>query len=134
MSSPKVLIVEDDRLLSKAIGARFQSVNFIVKNADSAESARKILKDWIPSVIVLDLLLPGMDGRLFLKKLKKDPALKSIPVLISSNLSQDSDIQEGYELSAAEYLTKSNISLNELVRLATLHINMSEHGQKSLNQ
>jgi len=107
----KVLIVEDDKFILKAMDYKFNEAGFEVKVAMSAEEGLEVLKSWIPDVIVLDVLLPGIDGYAFLRTIKTDPKLEKIPSIISSNLDE-----EDSESLENEYIVKSNLDLDELVK------------------
>ena len=115
----KILIVEDDKFVAKAMALKFQEEGFIVKAFDRAEDGLNILKTWIPDVIILDILLPGIDGYAFLRTIKNDSQLKNIPVIISSNL----DEQIGADESANEYIVKSDLDLDDLVKRIRHQIN-----------
>ena len=60
--------------------------------------------------------MPKIDGKKVLKKIKEDKKLKKIPVIITSNLGQEEEIQKGLDLGAVEYFVKSNVRINELVQ------------------
>ncbi len=108
------MIVEDDKFILKAMDYKFTQSGFEVKVALSAEEALQMLKTWIPQVIILDILLPGIDGYAFLKIVKADPRLKDIPVIISSNL----DEEIGSDPMASQYIVKSDLDLDDLVKKA----------------
>ena len=129
---PKVLIVEDDGLLLKAMQLQFERSGFKVRAATDGEQALKQLKTWIPSDVVLDILMPKKDGFEVLEAIKNNPVLKGMPVIIASNLSREKDQVKGLKLSAAEYIVKSDLSLAELVSKTAYHIGMSAHGRKSV--
>jgi len=69
----------------------------------------------LPQIVLLDLILPGMDGFLVLEELKKNPVTEGIPVVILSNLGQQTDIERGRRLGAVDYLVKSDVSLIDVV-------------------
>ena len=110
--TPKVLIIEDDKFISKAMSIQFLTKNFVVKAVLNAEDGLKLLKAWIPDAIILDILLPGIDGYEFLKKVKSSEELKNIPVIVASNLAQDEEKSK----EAIEYIVKSDLDLEELVK------------------
>lgn len=107
----KVLIIEDDKFILKAMDYKFKEKGFTVKTALTAEIALDILKRWKPDAIVLDILLPGIDGYAFLRIVKNNEKLKGIPVIISSNL----DEEIGSDEKASEYIVKSDLDLDDLV-------------------
>ena len=132
MQNPKVLLVEDDRFVLKAMKMQFEEAGYIVKIAENGQKAIKVLKKWLPSAVILDILMPQKNGYEVLKTIKSTPAWKGLPVLITSNLNGENDINTGMDLSAAEFIVKSDLSLEDLVKKTSYYINMSAHGQKSL--
>ena len=116
----KVLIVEDDKFIVKAMALKFKSADFIVKSTYTAEEALVVLKSFIPDVIILDIVLPGINGYEFLKKVKVDEKLKDIPVIVASNLPESEDGTRG----ANEYIVKSDLDLDQLVKRAIKNINL----------
>lgn len=128
----KVLIVEDDKLIQKAMKMQFKKEGFMVKTANDGVEAMKILKTWIPSAVILDLLMPNKDGYQVLREIKNNQELKGMPVLIVSNLNQEDQIMKGINLSASEFFIKGDMSLKEVIRKTLYHINVSTHGKKSV--
>lgn len=112
---PRVLIVEDDQFLRKIYITKLSQENFDVMTAVDGEEALTAPKKETPDIILLDLILPKIDGFEVLKELKNDPETKDIPVIILSNLGQQSDIERGKKLGAIDYLVKSQFSINEVV-------------------
>jgi DNA-binding response OmpR family regulator len=111
----KVLIVEDDIFLADLVCRKFRE-HATVFHASSTEQAREILTHETPELICLDIQLPGEDGITFLKKLRAEEKWKTVPVLIISNFSQESDIQKAKDAGATDYLVKANVELNEIVK------------------
>jgi len=74
-----------------------------------------ILGTFKPDLILLDLVMPIKDGFIVLNEIKNNPQLKSIPVLIASNLGQKEDIDKGMAMGAADYVVKSNLSMEKLI-------------------
>ncbi len=121
-SAPKgknVLIVEDDVLLVGLLERRFAAEGYRVERALDAERARRLLAKEQFDVILLDLVLPGVDGFSFLGELKRDERVAHIPVVIISNLGQHEEIAKGMGLGAADYIVKANISPAEIVNKIT---------------
>ncbi len=111
-----VLVVEDDEQLQFAYKAGFEAFGFNVLQAFNASETLKILKaNKKPNVILLDILMPEMNGKELLAKIKKMPSVKSIPVLVTSNSVKEEDVKETKELGADEYIVKSNISIEDLI-------------------
>ncbi len=103
---PKILIIEDDEFLSGMYITKFSKEGFSVFFSETGEDGLNRAKKEKPDLILLDILLPQMNGFEILKKLKEDTATAMIPVIILTNLSQESDIKRGYELGAVDYLVK----------------------------
>ena len=121
MPIKKVLLVEDDPFLSQLLGTRMQRAGLEVDKAMDGEEAVNYLKSNKPDLILLDLILPKKSGFQVLEEMRADPLLKDAPVIIISNLSQDSDVAKGKELGAVEYYVKARTSIDDLVsRVVTL--------------
>jgi two-component system alkaline phosphatase synthesis response regulator PhoP len=112
-----ILIIEDDQLLRSLCSKKLMMEGFNVDTAiDSQQGLEKINKNK-PDLVLLDLVLPGMSGFEVLKIVKSNPDKKivSIPVIILSNLGQESDIKKGKELGAEDYLIKATTTTDEIV-------------------
>lgn len=111
----KVLVVEDDQFLMNAYLIKLEKEGFDVKGAMDGEEGLKYAKEMVPHIILLDLMMPRMDGYQVLEALQKNTSLKKIPVVILSNLGQQTDIKRGMDLGAIDYLVKANLSIEEVV-------------------
>jgi DNA-binding response OmpR family regulator len=94
---------------------RFEKEGYSVKTATTAEDANGVLLKSAIDLICLDILLPGENGFTFLKAVKEDTQLKSIPVFILSNLGQQEEIQHGLSLGAEDFLIKANVAPRDIV-------------------
>jgi two-component system alkaline phosphatase synthesis response regulator PhoP len=110
-----VLVVEDDKTIANAYKMKFERVGFNAKIARNGREAFNILKKFKPKVIVLDLIMPVLDGFEILRQLKVNEKYKKIPVIVASNLGGEADIKEATELGASEYIVKSQSTLNSLI-------------------
>lgn len=110
-----VLIVEDDPFYSSIYKTKVEKEGIRAVLVHDGAAALKAVRDKKPSLIVLDLIMPGKDGFQVLEELKADPDARDIVVLVLSNLSQDEDIKRVMDMGATEYLIKSNIPLGELI-------------------
>ncbi len=110
-----VLIAEDDAFLAGIYSSKFQSEGFKVEHAPDGEEALKIAQKSVPDIILLDILMPKMDGFEVLKHLKKDPKTKNIPVILLTNLGQKSDVEFGLKQGAVDYLIKAHFMPQETV-------------------
>lgn len=111
----KLLIVEDDKFLIKAYQIKFNSAGFDVVTAMDGAAGLGIVKKELPALIILDLMLPKMNGFEFLKEIKSDEKTGNIPVIVLSNLGQQGDREKAISLGAADYLVKTDYKLEEIV-------------------
>ncbi len=110
-----ILLAEDDKFISKAYKDGLERAGFKVVIAfDGLETIKKA-KQVKPDIILLDIIMPRLNGFNVLKRIKADDELKDIPVLITSNLGQESDIEKGKKLGAADYLIKADWSMREVI-------------------
>lgn len=114
----KVMIVEDDALLAKVLSQGFASEDFEVAVTGNGLEVTDLANKFKPQLILLDLMLPGLDGFEVLKQLKEDDNMKNIPVIIISNLDQVSDVKSAKVLGAEEYFIKANTQLDKIVNYA----------------
>lgn len=105
--SKKVLIVEDDEFLRSLAAKRLEKEGYSVSVAIDGEKAVSAATDGVPDVILLDLLLPGMNGFEVLEKVRAVDNLKNIPVIVFSNLGQKEDIEKAKGLGATDFLIKA---------------------------
>lgn len=112
----RLLLAEDDRFLRKAAESALRRAGFEVLAAADGEEALAVARAEHPDLILLDLIMPKLQGFEVLHALKQDPATASIPVIVLSNLGQDRDIQQALDGGAAAYCVKANLSLQDLVR------------------
>lgn len=111
----KVMMIEDDKFLRDLAVKKITQAGYqMVTAVDGAEAVAVAIKEK-PSLILLDIILPGMDGFEVLRNLKENTQLKNIPVILMSNLGQESDIERGTQLGAVEYLVKAHYTLDEIV-------------------
>ena len=113
---PVILIVEDDTFLSSAYRLKFTKIGFTVQLAMDGQEAINILQNVRPDVILLDLVMPVKDGFTVLSEVKANDQYKTIPVIVTSNLSQKEDIDKAKGLGAADFIIKSDVSLDDLVK------------------
>lgn len=104
-----VLVVEDTELLRRMYADSLTQQGYRVLSASDGLEALSVLRTDTPDLILLDLIMPKMGGLEVIDLLKKDPRLSAIPVVILSNLGQDSDIQAGLSMGAVDYLIKNDV-------------------------
>ena len=112
----RILLAEDDRFLRKAGEMALKRAGYTVLTAVNGEEALRTAQSELPDLILLDLIMPKLNGFDVLQALKKEAPTAHIPVIILSNLGQDRDVQQAMEAGAAAYLIKTNLSLQALVQ------------------
>jgi two-component system alkaline phosphatase synthesis response regulator PhoP len=110
----RVLLAEDDRFLRRACEASLTRRGIQVLSAADGEAALALARAERVDLILLDVLMPKMDGLDVLRRLKSDESTQQIPVLVLSNTSRDQDVLEVSRLGALGFLVKANLSLQEL--------------------
>ena len=115
MEGKKILIVEDDAFIRDIYGVKFTNEGFDVILAENGIEAVRKLEDVTPDVILLDMIMPYMDGMEVLKKIKDNQAWKSIPIIMLTNISEKEKINQGKEFGVNEYLIKSHFTPAEVV-------------------
>ena len=111
----KILIIEDDKFLRELIVMKLKKESYDVLDAVDGEEGIKKIREEKPDIILLDLILPGIDGFEVLSQIKSDPTVSSIPVIILSNLGQREDIERGLTLGATDYMIKAHFTPGEIV-------------------
>ncbi len=112
----KILLIEDEEILRSLLSQRLREEGFKVEEATDGETGLKKLNEEKVDLVLLDLILPGMDGYEFLLNMKKDSKFSSIPVIVLSNLGQDDEIKKALDSGAKDYLIKSNFGLEEITQ------------------
>jgi CheY-like chemotaxis protein len=112
----RILLAEDDRFLRKAAETTLKRSGFEVTTATDGEEALRAVGTCNPHLVLLDLIMPKIQGFEVLRSIKADPATAAIPVIVLSNLGQERDVQRAMEGGAAAYRIKANLSLDDLVK------------------
>jgi len=110
-----ILIIEDDKFLRELIVRKLTEEGFGVSEAVDGEEGIKKIKEEKPDLVLLDLILPGIDGFEVLSRMKEESALSSIPVIILSNLGQKEDVEKGLKMGAVDYLIKAHFTPGEII-------------------
>ena len=110
-----ILLVEDDPFLIDIYLTKFKEAGFLIEVAVDGEAALKKLAEKKFDLLVLDLVLPQMDGWEILKKVQSDSRFQSLPVVILSNLGQKSEVEKGLEAGATKYLIKAHYTPSEVL-------------------
>lgn len=109
-----ILLVEDDTMVSSIYQAKFEADGFRVLIAQDGASGLDLAKKGKPDIIMLDVILPGLDGFSVLEGVKKDKATKSTPVIMLTNLGTEEDKAKGKKMGAVDYLVKASLTPAEV--------------------
>ncbi|HOY34976.1 MAG TPA: EAL domain-containing protein [Piscinibacter sp.] len=104
---PKVLLVDDDEVNLLLTSIALRERGFDITEANGGEQAIRMLADWLPDVVVLDALMPGLDGFETCRELRHLPGFESLPVLMLTGLDDDASITRAYEAGATDFFVKS---------------------------
>jgi DNA-binding response OmpR family regulator len=111
----KILVAEDDKFLVNAYRVKLTKSNYEVKIASDGEELFKVLGEFTPDLIILDLVMPKKDGFLALSELKSSEKWKDIPCIVASNLGQKEDIEKAKSLGASDYIVKTDLSMAKVL-------------------
>lgn len=111
-----ILIAEDNIDLSAIYEAKLLAEGYSVATAGDGKEAFDRIRERMPDLILLDIIMPRMDGLEFLKKAAKDKGLASVPILVMTNLGQDEDREQCEKLGAKKFLVKTEMSIDDLAR------------------
>ena len=111
----KILLIEDSKVIQQMYRSKLTIEQFTVLTADNGMEAIKILSQEIPDLILLDLMMPVMDGFKVLQVIKTDPRLSNIPVLVFSARGQPEEVEKALNLGAAGYIVKATTKPNEVI-------------------
>lgn len=107
LGQPRVLLVDDDEVNLLLTSIALRERGFSITEATSGEKAIQVLADWLPDVVVLDAMMPGMDGFQTCRELRSLPGFESLPVLMLTGLDDDASINRAYEAGATDFFVKS---------------------------
>jgi len=110
-----ILVIEDDKFLRELISRKLTGEGFDVLEAVDGEEGIKKIKEGKPDLVLLDLILPSIDGFEVLTRVREDPEVSSIPVIILSNLGQREEVEKGLKLGAIDYLIKAHFTPGEII-------------------
>lgn len=126
MNKEKILIIEDEEAIQEVIRYNLMRDGYTrLKSCESGELGLKAVREFAPDLILLDLMLPGIDGLAVCRKLKADPQTASIPVIMLTAKGEESDIVIGLEMGADDYLPKP---FSPKVLVARIHAVLRRQG------
>jgi len=116
MAKEKLLLIEDDATLSKMYQKKFEADGFTVATAfDGLEGLEKTITEK-PDLVILDIMLPKLDGLSVFKKMRGTPETFKMPVLLLTNFDQEDTVFECFKLGAVDYLLKSSVTPSQVVK------------------
>lgn len=116
-----ILIVDDDEFLLDMYATKFRELGFSIEISFSGQDALDKIRGGLnPDIILLDIIMPNMDGFEFLQRVKKDSLIKGTKIIILTNLGQKEDIKKGMDLGANDYVVKAYFTPSEIVKKVDL--------------
>jgi len=119
----KILIIEDDQFLRDLIERKLIQTGYQVLSAADGEEGLKTIGEEKPDLVLLDLLLPSMSGWEVLEKIKANPEISKIPILILTNLGEKEDVEKGLKMGANDYIIKAHFTPNEIIKKVEKYLN-----------
>lgn len=110
----KVLIVEDDNMICTMYKTKLEQDGFSVLLADNGSKGLEVAMSEVPDIIMLDVIIPQLDGFSVLEKIKEDEKTKNIPVIMLTNLGTTEDQKKGKEMGAVDYLVKAKFTPSQV--------------------
>lgn len=110
-----VVLIEDEKMLAEMYASKLTKEGMTVHAAADGAAGLELIKKEHPDIILLDVIIPKIDGFEVLRQLKGDPSTQSIPVMLLTNLGQEEDVKKGHDLGASDYFVKSDHTPAEVV-------------------
>ncbi len=117
-----IMVVEDDFFVMDIYQTKLSQEGYEVIQAENGEEALQKIEKEKPDLVLLDIIMPQLDGWQVLKKMKADERFKNIPVVLLTNLSQKENIDEGLKLGAQDYLIKSHFTPSEVLEKIKIYL------------
>jgi DNA-binding response OmpR family regulator len=118
----RIVIVEDDDVLSSLYDEALTRLGFSVGVAKTGKDGIALVKENQPDLVILDIIMPDGDGFFVLRQIKEDSETKDIPVIMHTNLFNDSDKSEAMKLGAVDYVVKANMTPSQLAQIAKKYV------------
>jgi DNA-binding response OmpR family regulator len=121
----KILFIEDDPLINKIYSTRLKTDGHEVFTAENGEEGLKIAMDNNPDIVILDVMMPRVDGFEVLEKLREDERFKLKPIIMYSNLNNEEEIKRAKQMGVTEFVIKANLSPTQMVEKIKQYINVA---------
>lgn len=118
----RILFAEDDQFIARALKDGLSDAGYTVFNAFDGEEAINILKKEKPDLVLLDIVMPKMDGLAVLKEMSGDKKFKKTPIIVFSNVDVQDEVMKFANLGVVEYLLKANFTMKEVVEKISKHL------------
>ncbi|GAB4475486.1 MAG: response regulator transcription factor [Anaerolineales bacterium] len=128
MSSKNVLVIEDDEIVARTIERSLRGEEFKITVANGGVEGLKIARKIIPDIVILDVVMPGMDGYTVCREMRADPALADVPILFLTAKIKDEDKIAGFNAGADDYLSKP-FNIDELILRVRAILRRSQRAQ-----
>ncbi len=112
----KIVLVEDDMYLRKMYELGLKKAGFEIKSAENGKQGLELINTENPDLILLDVIMPELNGFEVLKQLNESGKIKNYKIIILTNLGQEDDIKKAIDLGAKDFIIKSNFTINEVVK------------------
>ncbi|OGD97183.1 hypothetical protein A3A49_02245 [Candidatus Curtissbacteria bacterium RIFCSPLOWO2_01_FULL_38_11b] len=131
MNTQKILLIEDDQFTRELYEEVIKDAGFAIDTATNGEEGLEKIRQGTYSLILLDIMMPKMDGIEVLRSLKNNPPnIKNGPIIILTNLTNDPVLNSAYGLNAKDYIVKSDITPGDLIDKIKVFIEQSNHSQE----
>ncbi len=114
-TKPKILLIEDEAMLASMYKTKFEKEGFVIDVAHDGEEGVAMATAGSYGVVLVDIIMPKLDGFAVLKQLRATDTYKSVPILMLTNLGQEEDIEKGKKLGATDYLVKANFTPSQVL-------------------
>ena len=111
----KILVIEDEALIAEAIMRKLNNAGYTVESAQDGQEGLNKALSWHPDLILLDIILPTLDGMTILDKLREDEWGKDVKVIVLTNLDTDKEFDESRKKGVHDYLIKTNWTLEDVL-------------------
>ena len=114
--NPFILIADDDQFFSTLLKVKFEEEGLVAQVANNGEEAMKMIRAKRPDLLVLDIVMPVKDGFEVIKEIKEDDKLKTLKIVVLTNLAQEEDKKSVLQMGVQDFIVKSDVSIADLAK------------------